>query len=240
MKVGSYVWSSVLLLGLLAYASCSFKGIKGNGNVVKIEKEIGAFSELEFKGVFDVILIQGDKEKLEIETDENLIDVISVVNKNNKLIIDYKKGKSVRKSTKFNIYVTLKEVTSIEMNGVGDLKNEGVLNLKTLTLTNSGVGDVNMNINASILDVNNSGVGDINLLGSASHLVIANSGVGDVQAEAFKAKDVKLNNSGVGDAIVFASENIDITAGGVGDVEFYGSPQQKHISKGGVGKVYEK
>ncbi len=240
MKVGSYVWSSVLLLGLLAYASCSFKGIKGNGNVVKIEKEIGAFSELEFKGVFDVILIQGDKEKLEIETDENLIDVISVVNKNNKLIIDYKKGKSVRKSTKFNIYVTLKEVTSIEMNGVGDLKNEGVLNLKTLTLTNSGVGDVNMNINASILDVNNSGVGDINLLGSASHLVIANSGVGDVQAEEFKAKDVKLNNSGVGDAIVFASENIDITAGGVGDVEFYGSPQQKHISKGGVGKVYEK
>lgn len=240
MKLGSYVWSSVLLVGLVAYASCSFKGIKGNGNVVKIEKEIGAFSELEVKGVFDIILTQGDNEKIEIETDENLIDIVSVVNENNRLIIDFKKGKRVRKSTKFNIYVTLKDLTSIEMEGVGDLKNNGILNLKTLTLINTGVGDVDLNINSSILNINNSGVGDVNLLGSASHLIIDNSGVGDIQAESFKAKDVKLNNSGVGDAIVYASENINITAGGVGDVEFYGSPQQKHISKGGVGKVYER
>lgn len=240
MKLGSYVLSGVLLLGLLAYTSCSLTGIKGNGKVVKVEKKISSFSEIEFNGVFNVILSQGEKEKLVIETDENLIDIVDVKNEGNKLIVDYKKGKSVRKPTKFNIYVTLKNIESLKMNGVGDLDNTGVLNLKTLEIDNSGVGDIDLNISSSILDIKNSGVGDVNLQGDASHLIINNSGVGDIDAEIFKAKDVKLKNSAVGDVKVLALENIDADVSGVGEVDIYGHPAVKKINNSGVGKVHEK
>ncbi len=240
MRLSSYVWSGFLFIGLLAYASCSFTGIKGNGNVVKVEKNIKPFTELEFDGVFDVILTQGETEKLEIEADENLIDLVTIKNVGNQLIVGFKKGTNLRKSTKFNIYITLKDITSLTMEGVGDIKNTGTLNLKTLEINKSGVGDLNLNISSSILDVNNSGVGDVNLTGSSTHLIIDNSGVGDVIADTFKADDVKLDNNGVGDAKVFASEKIDIKNSGVGDVEFYGTPKNKHINKGGVGKVYQR
>jgi hypothetical protein len=240
MKLLNYLWNGLLLLGLLSYVSCSLTGIKGNGNVVKVERNIKPFSELEFNGVFDVVLSQGNKEKLVIEADENLIDIVEIKNEGDKLIIDFKKGKSVKKSTNFIIYVTVKNITNINMSGVGDLKNNSSLNLKTLTLENAGVGNVDININTSILDVKNSGVGDVNLMGTTSHLIVNNSGVGNINAETLKAKDVKLNNSGVGDATVYASDNIEIKAGGFGDIRFYGHPVQKNINKGGVGKVYEK
>jgi len=240
MRLSSYVWSGFLFIGLLAYASCSFTGIKGNGNVVKVEKNIKPFTELELDGVFDVILTQGETEKLEIEADENLIDLVTIKNVGNKLIVGFKKGTNLRKSTKFNVYITLKDITSLTMEGVGDIKNMGRLNLKTLEINKTGVGDLNLNISSSILDINSSGVGDVNLTGSSSHLIIDNSGVGDVIADTFKADDVKLDNNGVGDAKVFASEKINITNSGVGDVEFYGSPKEKHINKGGVGKVYQR
>jgi hypothetical protein len=240
MKLYNYAWSGFIFLGLLAYTSCSLTGIKGNGNVVKVEQNIEPFSELEFKGVFDVILSQGDKEKLVIEADENLIDIVEIKNEGAKLNIDFKKGKSVKKSTKFNVYVTVKDLITINMSGVGDLKNNGSLNLKTLKLEKTGVGDIDLNVNTMILNVKNSGVGTINLQGTTDHLDIDNSGVGDVHTKTLKANNVKLDNSGVGDVTVYASKKIEISANGVGDLKYYGHPVQKHINNNGVGKVYEK
>ncbi|MGV6860918.1 MAG: head GIN domain-containing protein [Putridiphycobacter sp.] len=237
MKIGNYFLGGFLIIGLMAYTFYSFNKVKGNGKLVKKEVQLDPFSELKISGVFDVYLNQGEKEKLIIETDENIADLVEVSNVNNLLSISIQKGANIEKPTKFNLYLTLQNLTKLDYQGVGDIKCKTPLNLKTFEITNTGVGDIDLNINASILSIENSGVGDVNLEGNGSHLIIKNSGVGDFKSKDFVAKDVKITNSGVGDVVVFSNEKIEINTSGVGDVIYYGSPAQKVIKNKGVSKI---
>jgi hypothetical protein len=71
---------------------------------------------------------------------------------------------------------------------------------------------------------------------SADALDLNLSGVGSYQGEAFKTKQATVRSSGVGSAMVNASEQLDATVSGVGSVEYVGSPQVQE-SVEGVGDV---
>lgn len=209
--------------------------VKGNGNVIIQDREVAPFHELLVDGVFDVYVTQGDKESVKVETDENLQDQIIVENKGN--VLHLSGPHRVKKSTKMNLYVTVKDLTRIKTIGIGDLHTQSSIQGTSLQLDISGVGDLVMDLNYSNVQIDCSGVGDITLKGKTNKLNIHSSGVGDLKAYDLAAAEVHLSQSGVGDAEVYAENAIDIDFSGVGDVHYKGNPSEKDIEKTGVGSV---
>ncbi len=233
----------LLTLMVLLLASCSGfygTGTDGNGTVITENRKVTSFSKIEMNGVFNLILNQGEKEVVQIETDENLIDFFEVDVADNTLFIGLKENTEIGDYTKLNIFVTLVDINQLKMNGVGDVSVENTLNLDNLEIENVGVGDINLALDCDKVSVVNSAVGDINLSGQSTSLDIVNSAVGDISTEDLKSKTVTVNNSGVGDVKVHASKSITIESSGVGDVTYYGNPDIKNIENNAVGDVVSK
>lgn len=215
----------------------SQKNIKGNGNVIKQERSVSSFDEIIIKGVFNVHLAQGNEEFVMVEADENLQPIITVENQGNALVLGWEKGKNVRNKTKMNIYVTLKDIQKLKIEGVGSVKTASTLSLKKLKLMVSGVGNTALKLNCDTLDGNINALGTLTLEGNVDQVILNNTGIGYVKAFDLIAKKLELNNSGIGKVEVYADETIDITSSGIGNVRYKGNAQNKNINSKGLGKV---
>jgi hypothetical protein len=86
------------------------------------------------------------------------------------------------------------------------------------------------------MTVTMSGAGSATLHGKANDLQMTLSGAGNYDGSDFATKTAKVNVSGVGNAIVNASDTLDATVSGVGNIEYVGNPKvTSHVS--GVGTV---
>jgi len=216
------------------------KTVKGNGNVTTESRTVKPFKKLEINGIFDVIITQGDVETVSVETDENLQEFIVIEQDGDELSLNTSCNVNLKKSTKMNVYVTVKNMTHLSSNGIGDVRTENQLKGKKLSVDISGVGDVELNMNYGSLEFDYQGVGDITLKGEATKVEMDCTGVGNVNAYELNAKEVSLNQSGVGDTEIFADDVVDIDFSGVGNVHYKGNPESKSIDKDGIGSVKAK
>ena len=122
----NYLVSFSLVFGMLFLltSSCTYayKGIKGNGNVVKQERDVSSFSGIEVGGAFRVYLTQGSSEKLVVEADENLLEVIETEVKGSTLKI--RTTEDIRDSKELNIYITFKNLEEPDISGACQMTGE--------------------------------------------------------------------------------------------------------------------
>lgn len=111
---------------------------------------------------------------------------------------------------------------------------EAVITMPSLTGLNiSGVVEGHVSdIDASRFELTLSGVGDIAIDGECGAFEARVSGVGDLDAKRLECRTAVLNVSGVGDASVFATDEVDVKVSGMGDIDVYGSPEQVRKDKG--------
>lgn len=216
------------------------KKLVGNGNVIRQERPVSPFNEIEISGIFDVYLSQGETEKIEVETDENLQEFIITNIQDGKLKLDCKRESKIKKSSKMNIYVTIKDIRSFYTSGIGDVKSTSTLNFGSIKITTVGVGDVKLDLNCDDINLKTSGVGDVSLEGSANHGNFRCKGVGDLNAYKFIVHKMILEHNGVGDANVYVDSEISIDYSGVGDLNYKGDPIIKKLNKTGVGDIKSK
>jgi hypothetical protein len=77
------------------------------------------------------------------------------------------------------------------------------------------------------------------LIQSSRYVRLTLSGAGNLDGAQLKARQATVDSSGVGAAVVNASDRLDVTLSGVGNVEYIGSPQvQQNVS--GIGKVSQR
>ncbi len=163
---------------------------------------------------------------------------------NGELHLDFSSEKSnflfLGSSSGINVKVYCNKLNSITQSGVGDVKTMGQLSSDTLRISNEGVGDMNLEIKTTFLSLNNTGVGDIKLKGEAINTSISNEGTGDVEAKKLSNKTAVVNNSGVGDVNVYATDTLNLNNSGVGDINYYGAAVVSSVISEGVGKVDKK
>ena len=211
--------------------------VKGNGILTTEEREIVPFNQIVLEGVFNVYLIQKEKESIRVEADENILPFIITEVENNILTIKLKDDSKITKMKKINVYITLADIIKIETKGVGLLNCMGKLNLKTVEVQLKGVGATKLNLDCDTLNVKSELVGSLTLSGSAKKFNVKHKGIGSFEAFDFKAEKVNLESDGIGKAEVFASKVLIIDAKGLGGVVYKGNPAIKDIKNEGVGVV---
>src|SRR5262245_60543573 len=84
--------------------------VEGSGNVITKTVNVQSFDQLDVNGVFALKLLQGSKEEVKIEADDNLQELFEVKNEGSTLTITMKKDKNFNSKNKLRVYITFKKL----------------------------------------------------------------------------------------------------------------------------------
>jgi hypothetical protein len=205
--------------------------IEGSGNVITKDITVKSFDELNASGVFNLQLSQGDKESVKIEADDNLMDLFIVENEGNTLKISMKKNSNFNSKKQMKVYVTFKNLKTMNLTMVGGTSSDEKLKFDDLKLKNQSVGSVTLNMTLQSLNLENESVGSVKLEGSADNAVVKNNSVGSINAGNFVVQKMEIDNTGVGSATVNAEKELKYSDSFLGKVSNKGNATVKKKNK---------
>lgn len=183
--------------------SCSDDTVFGSGDLITESRDVDYFTKVKSEGVFEINIIQGSTQSVEVTADNNVMSRIKTKVVNNELRL-YLDGDSYRDiSLKVDIVVT-------RLNGI---KNSGVGNIYAYNIEEEG--------NFKVI---NSGTANILLEGNAQSIDIYNEGSGDFDGFDFSTNSGDIENIGSGDIEINCSEDLDVKISGSGNVYYKGNP----------------
>ena len=232
------IFISMLFASTALMGSCiEITGVKGDGNVVKEDREVSGFTSLEVSGAFEVFLYQGKTESLTVEADKNLMELIVTEVKGDKLRIYTKEN--IKKATELNVYLTFEELEMIDISGAVSIEGEGVFEFDELHLDGSGASEINMEMNVSSLHADFSGASEIELSGTAGSASFDISGASEIDALDFKISHCELDVSGAAEAKVHVIDMLEVNVSGAASVRYKGDPRvSQDVSGAGSIKEY--
>lgn len=201
-------------------------------------RDLPDFKNLWLKSVGNVILKKGETQEVKITSDQDVVRKLKTTVKNDELTIAVKDSIPLWFAglPRLDIYITMKEILSLRLSGVGRIRSDKSIHLKDIFITNSGVGGIYLFLEADNTHTELSGVGEIELSGKTYKHNVRISGTGKIDAMNFEAREVDIVNRGVGDCIVNASEKLHVKSSGIGRIKYRGDPQV-FASQTGLGSI---
>ena len=213
---------------MLALVSCRFVSYSGNGSQkVYVSKEdevtlsmdeLKEFSSIVVNGYADVNFTQADSFKVELTTNQDVVEKLDFHVKDGVLVLQTKEKVQIRKaSIKVNVTApSLSKVTvngaadfdldayngsdalSVVVNGAGDIKVADAT-LADFSVEVNGAGDIDLkNINVNQLSVEVNGAGDAKISGIAQVADVKISGAGDVDVRNLQCESLNTHKNGLG------------------------------------------
>jgi Putative auto-transporter adhesin, head GIN domain len=231
----------VLMVVAVTAPSCRYmwgKRIKGNGNVKTQEHSVGSFKNVEVSGAIDLYVAQGDTKPVKIETDENLLQYIEVVQEGDRIVIKSKDGVNLRPSNKIKVYVTSPVYNDIDVSGASNITGQTkIVNTENMKMEVSGAGDINMDVDAPAISAEVSGAGSVNLKGQTKTFDLTLTGAAKAHCYELLSENTKVDISGAGEADVFASVKLSAEVSGAGNVTYKGGATNVAQQVSGAGSV---
>lgn len=235
MKTIKILLTVVLVVTL---TSCQFDfqpSINGNGNVVTEERTTSSFDKVKGSAGIDVYLTEGTENKIVVEADENLLELIETAIVNGKLTI--RTTKNIGRSKAKKVHVTYVNLVSIEASSGADVIGNSVIKSKNLTLDSSSGADLEVEIFSKELYAETSSGADITVSGKASTLNARASSGSDLDAKKLEVINCNAKASSGADITINVKESLDAKASSGGDIRYYGSPTLINEKKGHSGSI---
>jgi len=194
------------------------KAIEGSGDLETRSFDLKEIRAVELEGAMDIEVVFGDKQSVEVTLDDNLFENLELDVKGKTLVIGW--DEECDADDDCHMTLTLLRLDAVAIKGAGDIEIEGF------------AGDR--------FEYDLHGAGDLEIDGEAKELDITLNGVGDVEAEDLEAEHVKVRLNGVGDVEVTATESIDAKVSGVGEIDFWGKPDDESTRVSGIGDINRK
>lgn len=225
----------IVLTAAILFASCRFFGgerVRGNGNIVNVQRNVGSFNSIEAGGAVEVRVKQDQSNTVRIEADENLLEYLEVFTDGNTLVIKSRDGFNLDPSEEIVIYASAPRFSNLDISGASKLFSEGSLTGDELQLGASGASEIRMDVKIEKLQANLSGSSTMELRGQAAHFTTEGSGASTIKAIDLATEETTLDLSGASDAEVTASKQLNIDASGASDVRYRGNANINQKSSG--------
>ncbi len=220
---------NLFILLVLGLSSCVgiYLCTEGSGRLSKQTFELPNFKNIISNVSAKLFIIQDSISKLQIETDDNLLDAIFVDVNNEVLTVTSEKGLCPRK---LEITLTSPLLNSIEINGSSDIIAQTPIVTNEFAIKLNGSGDIQIDsIKAQVLTIKVNGSGDIRLGGIADELIVTINGSSDLNASKLVANSVEIKTNGSGDVYVHSKEKLYVNIYGSGNVYYIGNPNFSDI-----------
>lgn len=237
----------ILFVALLLFSSASF------AQVTKKTLELAEFKSIYVNSNYTVYLKQTNKQEVSVEALSDIYALTSIVVENGVLMINVeRKPDSPNKSVwakiddiKLNptmkVYVSVKNINELQVNGLGKIISENSLSAPALNLSVSGSGSMDLDLKGDYLKAEVSGAGKITLKGYATSIDALVSGSGDIHAFDCTLDNAKIKVSGTGNCEVNAATSIDALVLGSGTIKHKGNTKnatKKVYGSGTVERAY--
>ncbi len=190
--------------------------VQASGILATASRQVRGFDEILVKVPGEVIVDVNGKESLEIETDDNVLDLLTTEVRGGRLELGVRPGVRITGVKKIVFRITAANLTGVDVSGSANFIARGV--------------------DAQAFDVSISGAGSVEVAGKSDDLVLNISGTGNFAGKNFAARKGLVKISGAGEAVVNAAKELDISISGVGNVRYLGNPIV-HRSVRGVGSI---
>ena len=218
------------------------------GEILRSEVEVDNFSKITVFEKVELILKQGDVQKVEIETGEFLKKEVTANVEGDRLILRNGNGCNfLRDYGLTRIYITSPNITEIRSSTGLPIKSDGILGYPSLLLfsesftdpeaeTTDGEFDLELDSENVALVVN--GIAYFKLKGNAGNLSITvAAGDSRIEAETLVANNVSLNHRGTNDVQINPQQSISGVIRGTGDVISFNQPTAVDVEELYTGRL---
>ena len=206
--------------------------ISGNTVLDSLQQEVSKFDTIEVLGPFEITLQKGNRHKITIVGESNLIPHVEFDVNKNKLVLRTSNNKRLHSKTgnPIQIAVTAKELSEIYVIGSGKISSSTSLFSKYLLLELIGSGEIQIPVKSQTVSVHITGSGHISLNGSCKTIKGKIIGSGHLHSEELKTENSFLRLTGSGQASINCSDKLKAMIDGTADVVYTGNPKRVEIS----------
>ncbi|AUC84722.1 DUF2807 domain-containing protein [Polaribacter sp. ALD11] len=218
----------------------STKKIKGNGNVITVNRTTDDYRGIAVGGSFDLILVKGTEGKITIEGEENIIPFIETEISDRILKIKYKKNTNIRTTKKLTVTVTFETIESVALAGSGNISSKEIIKAADLNISLGGSGNIDLKIDSDTVSTNIGGSGTIELKGNTNELKCSIAGSGSIEAYNLTTDEINANIAGSGSIKTTVKNKIKAKLVGSGSIYYKGNPKHVDSKSLGSGNVVER
>lgn len=212
----------------------------------------------EFKSIYNnsnytVYLKQTNKQEVTVEALTEIYDLTKISVEDGILMINlerkpdnqnksiWAKIDDIKVNPTMKVYVSVKNITDLQVNGGGKIISENSLAANTLNLSIGGSGSMDLDIKGDVVTAEVSGSGKMAIKGYASSLDGVVSGSGSLNAFNCPLEKAKVKVSGSGLAEINVTDTIEAVVVGSGSVKHKGNTKnttKKVYGSGTVDRAY--
>lgn len=236
MKKRKFPWISIIVLFIISqsFLSCIY-GIKGNGKVIKSERQVVDIKSISVSNGIDLILTQDSLEKLSVEADENLQKIIKTEVTDGELKIYT--SEQIYRAKSMKVLLTMKSINSLKVSSGADVHCGSTLDLKFIKVSASSGAEIKLTISCSEIQAKTSSGSDISLTGKSNKLIIHSSSGSEVDAEMLYTESCSVEASSGSHVKVSVTKKIEAHASSGSDIHVTGNPTERDIEKSSGGSV---
>ncbi|WKK75991.2 head GIN domain-containing protein [Marivirga salinae] len=240
---------SIFILGVLfLFISPSLLAQVNNYDVMNIVD----FHSISVNSAYTVYIKQSNKEEVRVEAEKEIYDLTEIIVKEGVLHINIEKDDSqtsksiwqkidnIKLLPTLKVYVSIKDVQNLSVNGSGKLITENSIASDKLELLVAGTGSMEIDAKTKELDAKLAGPGTLTIKGYTDNLNVENSGAGDVDAFEFEAQNANAKLYGLGSIKMNVSEKLDAKIYGSGNISVKGATNEIVKKEYGSGIVERK
>lgn len=227
-------------ISILSFLLFSFSGFSYAGNSINdYEKEykINGINGINLTIACEIYITQSEQESLKIEAEKDIFDKIEVNQKDSTLYIKTDEDDYDFDDWDIEVYLSVKDLQSIDIGGAVKLENRGTLKTNKLSIEISGAADIELSLEVKKLLADFSGAVNAELEGKADYVVMDMSGASKVDANDLVTRAYYLDFSGFGKADVYAEKMLKIDMSGMGVVRYSGNPTKIETESSGLGVI---
>lgn len=207
----------------------------GNGNVVKQERSVGSFYSISASSAINVYLFQSDEEKVIVEADDNLLDIIVTEVRNGCLKCTVKG--QMRNAKKLNVYVSFKNLEEVSASSASGIYSETVIKASNFEINASSASHVKLELDVKNLDAEASSASDIVLVGTCTHFEAESSSASGIDGRKLVAISADLSASSAGNIHIDVRESLEASASSGAYIGYSGKPSHKDVRNSSGGTV---
>ena len=200
-------------------------GEPGSGKVITQTRNVNDVLSIKVDYPAQVVIRQGDKQSIQVEAEDNLLEGLKTQVRNEALEIFYKSndGSHVNPTRPVTITIVVKDLNELNLTSAGEVIIEG-LATEELNLSLSGAGNTKLReVSLQNLSVHLSGAGSMMASGTVDTLGLDISGFGSFNGKQLHGQTANVDLSGAGSATVWVDDQLDAEISGAGTVNYYGS-----------------
>lgn len=214
---------------------------RSSGKVIFESRESADISYISLTDNVNLILEQGSAHSIRVEAGENIIgNIITEIDGNNLYIRNENHCNWVRSYSKeINVYVTVSSLDSINYRGSGEIISLDTIRNDSIKVDVwEGSGTINMKIDVDKSRLNlHYGTVDMIFSGYSGLTYIYASSYGPFHCQDLETKYTLINNRGTNDCYVRASLKLFAEIEYVGNIYYYGDPEEVLSNITGTGQL---